>query len=103
LSDNGFYVDTYNDPVKALARFKPQFYDLVFIDIRMPRLNGFQFFRRLRKKDHHVKVCFITAFQSYYDSLKQEHPGLNAKCFIRKPIDTQQLLSTVRSELKIVE
>ena len=91
----------YNDPLKALARFKPQFYDLVFIDIRMPRLNGFELFRRLRKKDHEVRVCFITAFQSYYNSLKEEHPGLNVKCFIRKPIDTEDLLAIVRRELKI--
>ena len=99
LNDNGFYVDTFNDPVKALSRFKPQFYAIVFIDMRMPHLNGFQFFRLLRKKDRQVKVCFLTAFQSYYNSLKDEHPGLNVKCFIRKPIETEELLSIVRREL----
>jgi CheY-like chemotaxis protein len=83
-----------------LTRFKAQFYDLVFIDIRMPGLNGFELFRRLRKKDRQVNVCFITAFQSYYDSLKEQHPGLNVKRFIRKPIDTEQLLTVARGEPK---
>lgn len=100
LNDNGFHVDTYNDPLEALTRFKAQFYDLVFIDIRMPGLNGFELFRRLRKKDRQVNVCFITAFQSYYDSLKEQHPGLNVKRFIRKPIDTEQLLTVARGEPK---
>lgn len=100
MNDNGFHVDTYNDPLDALTRFKAQFYDLVFIDITMPDLNGFELFRRLRKKDRKVNVCFITAFQSYYDPIKEEHPGLNVKCFIRKPIDTKQLLTVVKSELK---
>ena len=101
LSDNGLHVDTYNDPLEALTTFKARFYDLVFIDIRMPDLNGFELFRQLRKKDRHVNACFITAFQSYYDSLKEEHPGLNVKCFIRKPIDTEELLAVTKRELKV--
>jgi DNA-binding NtrC family response regulator len=73
----------------------------VFSDIRMPSLNGFDLFKRLRKKDREVRVCFITAFESYYNSLKEEHPGLNVKCFIERPIDTEDLLAVVRRELKV--
>jgi two-component system, OmpR family, response regulator ChvI len=101
LNDSGFYVDSYNDPVKLLVNFRTQFYDLIFIDIRMPNVNGFQLFKRLKKKDPQVKVCFITAFESYYNSLREEHPGLNVKCFVRKPIDAEQLLAVVRRETKV--
>ena len=41
LERHGFSVDTFNDPRAALANFQPMYYDLMIIDIRMPRINGF--------------------------------------------------------------
>ena len=38
-----FHVNIYNDPLVALSEFKPDFYDLLLVDINMPRLNGFDF------------------------------------------------------------
>jgi DNA-binding NtrC family response regulator len=66
----------------------------------MPHLNGFELFKPIRKKDHDIKVCFMTAFESYYNAIKDEHPTLNARCFIRKPVEAKNLLSVIEKELK---
>jgi len=78
--------------MQALSNFKPNFYDLLVIDIRMPKLNGFDFYRAVRKKDDNAKVCFLTAFEIYYDEFKKVFPALDVKYFIRKPIGIGELV-----------
>ena len=58
LELKGFQIESYNDPQVALQEFKPGFYDLMLVDIRMPKLNGFEFYHEVRKSDIRVKVCF---------------------------------------------
>jgi CheY-like chemotaxis protein len=94
LEGAGFYVDVFNDPSKALNNFKPNFYDLLLIDIKMPGMSGFQLHNALKVLDDSIKVCFITAFEPYYQSLKEEY-GLDMKCFIKKPISEDDLISRV--------
>jgi two-component system, OmpR family, response regulator ChvI len=103
LETNGFFVRTYNEPLQALAEFKRNRYDLLLIDIRMPKLNGFELFNLLRKKDPNIKVCFMTAFETYYSTLIEEHPTINARCFIKKPIEVKDLLSVITNQLNITE
>jgi two-component system response regulator ChvI len=74
LEHHGFAVDTFNDPHAALASFQPKYYDLMIIDIRMPIINGFDLYRQLKKRDTSVKVCFLTAFQIYYEEFKRCFP-----------------------------
>lgn len=59
LERKGFHIESYNDPQVALQEFKPDFYDLMLVDIRMPKVNGFEFYQGVRKNDIKVKVCFI--------------------------------------------
>jgi len=99
LKRKGFEVDTYNDPLKALDDFKPGVYDLLLIDIRMPKLNGFELYRELKKKSENITVCFFTAFEVYYDEFRKVFPALNVKCFIRKPITINELVTHINSEL----
>ncbi len=65
LSEEGFVVDSYNDPLLALAKFKSHSYDLVILDIKMPDLNGFALYREIKRLDKKVKVCFLTAGEMY--------------------------------------
>ena len=74
LERHGFAVDTFNDPHAALASFQPKYYDLMIIDIRMPIINGFDFYRQLKQRDTSVKVCFLTAFQSIMKSSERCFP-----------------------------
>jgi two-component system, OmpR family, response regulator ChvI len=58
LQESGFEVASFNNPLLALQHFKPRYYDLVILDIKMPDMNGFELYRQIRKKDKRVKVCF---------------------------------------------
>ena len=99
LESNGFIVDTFNDPEEALSNFKAELYDLLLIDIKMPKMNGFELYQEIAKVDNRAKVCFITAFEVYYKSLRQLFPSANVDCFIKKPITTDELVQRIRTEL----
>ena len=62
LEMNGFEVDAYDNPLSALDNFKPNSYGLLLLDIKMPQMNGFELYKKLRTVDDKVKVCFITAY-----------------------------------------
>jgi len=49
LQDEGFQVDAYNDSLLALSNFKSSFYNLSILDINMPKMNGFELYREIRK------------------------------------------------------
>jgi DNA-binding response OmpR family regulator len=92
----GFTVDTFNDSEEALSNFKPDYYDLVILDIKMPKMDGFELYDELKKKDNDVKVCFLTASELYYEEFrKKEYHALDKRLFIRKPIDNEDLLKEV--------
>lgn len=95
-----FEVITYNDPELALSQFKENWFDLLLLDIRMPKISGFELYRRLKKIDSKPKVCFITAFEVYYDEFKKVFPSLEVKCFLRKPISMSDLVEQVKLEFK---
>jgi two-component system, OmpR family, response regulator ChvI len=100
LELHGFAVDIFNDPQAALASFKPGVYDLMIIDIRMPKLNGFDLYRELRKKDNDVKVCFLTAFEIYYEEFRKMFPNVDVRAFIRKPVSISSLVSQVNATIE---
>jgi two-component system, OmpR family, response regulator ChvI len=99
LENNGFVVDTFNDPQEALSNFKAGLYDLLLIDVKMPDMNGFELYREIEKIDNKVKVCFITAFEVYYKSLRELFPTTKVDCYIKKPITTDDLVQRIKSEL----
>jgi DNA-binding NtrC family response regulator len=103
LEKENFLVDTFNDPQLALKQFQPNYYDLILLDIRMPKLNGFELYRELKKKDDKIKVCFITAFEIYYDEFKRMFPSLRVTCFVRKPVRLDKLVKIIREELELEE
>jgi len=100
LRKHNFTVDSFNDPQDALDDFIPNEYDLILLDIRMPKMNGFELYRELKKKQDKIKVCFFTAFEVYYDEFKKLFPNLAVKCFIRKPITIEELVKHINQELE---
>ena len=57
----------------------------------MPQMNGFELYRKIRDVDPQVRVCFLTAFEVYYDKLRRVFPKLHLRCFTRKPITPVEL------------
>jgi two-component system, OmpR family, response regulator ChvI len=99
LEIDGFEVHTFNDPVIALSNFKANCYALLLIDVKMPTMNGFELYQEMEKIDNKAKVCFITAFEVYYEALREIFPNLEVTCFIRKPIEIKDLVVRVKAEL----
>ena len=97
LEQNGFAVETFNDPRIALSNFKPQYYDLMIIDIRMPNINGFDLYRELKKKDSSVRVCFLTAFEIYYEEFRKMFPNIDVRAFVRKPVGIAALVKQLNA------
>jgi DNA-binding response OmpR family regulator len=100
LEMNDFEVDAYNDPLLALSNFKKNAYDLIILDIRMPDMDGFELYKKIRMIDDKVKVCFMTAFDDYRQEFKKSFPMLDEiKCFIRKPNAIEDLVNHVATIL----
>ena len=101
LEQNGFSVDAFNDPRVALSNFKPEYYDLMIIDIRMPHINGFDLYRELKKKDSSVRVCFLTAFEIYYEEFRKMFPNVDVRAFVRKPVGIAALVKQINDVIEV--
>ena len=100
LQDEGFEVYTYNDPLEVLSQFRPNFYDLLLVDISMPKMNGIDLSRQLLELDPNVKICFITAGEANIEVLRELYPTRGIGCFIKKPVTMDQLVRRVKAELE---
>jgi DNA-binding response OmpR family regulator len=99
LEAHGFVVDAFKDPVLALSNFKPRTYDLLLLDVKMPQMNGFELYEKIKKLDSEIKACFITANEVYYESLREIFPTMDLDCYI-KPIQIEDLVKHVKAELE---
>jgi two-component system, OmpR family, response regulator ChvI len=122
LEGAGFKVEVFNDPIAALTKVKDVYssyspsshnmssntskkpYDLLLLDIRMPKMNGFELYREIKKivenrKEGEIRTCFITAHEVYYEKLKKEFPKIDVGCFIKKPINATDLIKSIKHEL----
>ena len=102
LKERGFEVISFNDPLLALQHFKPRHYELVILDIKMPKMDGFELYQQLKKKDNSVKVCFLTAvseFKEYEQYRKESYPKQGERYFIAKPISNDELIRKVNEML----
>ena len=105
LEENGFEVDTFNDPILALNNYKVNFYNLVILDIKMPKIDGFELYIRLREKDPKVKICFLTVIATFNEEFRKTRLALgktiNEDYFIQKPIHTKDLIKKLTSIMNI--
>ena len=103
LEENNFIVDSFNDPLLALENFKANLYDILILDIKMPKKDGFEVYKEVMKIDNRVKVCFLTAGDVNYRSLKETFPTLDENQFIRKPIENTELIRQVHKIINLNE
>ena len=95
-----FEVSAYDDPILALSEFKPDYYDLMLIDINMPKMNGFDFCVKALEIDASPSVCFMSSDLMSQEALRKQYPSLSVGCFIEKPITIENLVKRVKSELE---
>ena len=94
----GFSVDTFNDPEEALSTYKPKMYDLLIIDVRMPKMTGFELASSIKKKDNKALIWFLTAFEIYQEEMKKAFPDLEITNILRKPISLKELSNKIKAE-----
>jgi DNA-binding response OmpR family regulator len=104
LEDDGFKVDTFNDPLVALQNFSAGSYDLLLLDMLMPKMNGFELYQKIRMLDDKVKVCLLTASRIDHEEFKKRASStasMNSteNCFIFKPIENEELIKIVKAQL----
>jgi PleD family two-component response regulator len=88
LQDAGYECISYIDPVKALKEFRPTYYDLVILDIKMPVLNGFELCKKIIELDKTVHIVFITASEEYYEQFRSQHfPELGKINYIQNQLE----------------
>jgi CheY-like chemotaxis protein len=99
LEDAGYECISYTASVKALEEFRSNYYDLVILDIKMPKLDGFALCEKIRELDKTAQIIFITAAEKYYENFrKQYYPKIgkdtNISC-LQKPIANEELIKVV--------
>ena len=97
LQRNGYEVDGFTDPREALVNFKKDCYDLILLDIKMPKMNGFELSHELTKIDDGAKIGFMSAFEIKLDEARVAFPTLKALFFMRKPISIQKMVEQIRA------
>lgn len=98
-----FKVDTFYSSELAMQAFDSHpkdYYDLILTDIRMPKMNGFELYRRIKEKNPSMKIAFITAFEINKEEFNKVLPSIDVKDFIIKPISMSDLSSKLKSIVK---
>ena len=96
LEDAGYQCSSYTDPVQAMQEFRPGYYDLILLDIKMPVLNGFELCKKIIVLDRTVHILFITASEEYYEKFRSQHyPELGKINYIQKPVGNDELVQIV--------
>jgi DNA-binding response OmpR family regulator len=95
LSRYGYEIETFVDPNLALQNFKASTYDLLLLDVRMKGLDGFELYNKMRKIDENIKVCFISASNTFYEKYKRLYPEIKNECYIQKPLGIKNLAGII--------
>jgi DNA-binding response OmpR family regulator len=104
LTEAGFSVDAFTNPSVAFEMFRPEKYELIILDIRMPGLNGFELYMKLLEKDNSIKVLFLTAvneFSMYAKFKSSVSPMSGKRYYLQKPVDLTKLLQRIEDMLRL--
>jgi two-component system, OmpR family, response regulator ChvI len=94
LEEKGYEIHAFSNPKKALGSFEKDMYNLIILDIKMPKMNGFEFYEKLRNIDSKVKVCFLTAGEINSD---KDNEIFRKNLCLRKPIENEALLMVIKN------
>ncbi len=85
----------------ALSKFKANYYDIALLDIKMPYIDGFDLYKKIKEMDNNIRVCFLTASEAYYQQFREkDYHELSRDLFIQKPIELEELLRRIADMMK---
>ena len=97
LISEGYTVDTAPDGDDAITILQQKAFDLVLLDIKMPRVDGFEVLRFIKQRYPNTKVIMLTGFADLKNAI--ESKKLGAEDFVSKPYDLVDLLTTIERVL----
>jgi CheY-like chemotaxis protein len=104
LENAGFSVDVFNDPLLALENFKPNLYDLVILDVLMPKMDGLELYDKLKNVEPSINGCFLTASsETYSEELrkkKERHGELDKDLFLYMPLPISKIVEEINRRIK---
>jgi DNA-binding response OmpR family regulator len=101
LEDSEFEVNTASSGKEGLEMLKQGSYDLVFLDLKMPGMNGVETLREIRKRDKKIPVYIVTAFYGeFFDELSSMAEGGTEFEVLNKPVDGDTILKLCQAVLE---
>jgi two-component system, OmpR family, response regulator ChvI len=104
LEHAGFSIDVFNDPLLALKNFKPKMYDLVILDVMMPKMDGLELYSQLKNVDPNINGCFLTASsETYGEELRKKkgrHCELNKDLFLYMPLPISKIVEEINRRIQ---
>ena len=99
LKYDGYKVDAFTDPIDALYSFRKNVYDLVLLDLKMPKMNGIELSQEMQKIDPNLLYRFITAAnKEYIESIEAINPDIKEN-IIYKSLWLNEIRVTINSLL----
>jgi len=97
LIRKGYTADIAYDGLEAVSMVKKKSYDLIFMDIKMPHIDGVETFKRIKKINLKAKVVMMTACSG--DSLIQKAMEAGAQGVVYKPVDYRNVFRLIENSL----
>lgn len=95
----GYHVLTATDASRGLRLIKEKSPEIVFLDIKMPRIDGIELLRRIRKINKEVIVIMLTGFATLDTARKAMELG--AHDYVTKPFDLEAIKASIRDALEV--
>jgi DNA-binding NtrC family response regulator len=97
LAAEGYDVETAGDGDEAIEAIRQKDYDVVLLDIKMPRVDGFEVLRFIKQNKPEIKVIMLTAYADVKNAI--EALKLGASDFVSKPYDLEDILTSINRAL----
>ena len=101
IASSGYFVDTASDGMEGLTKALNNKYDLVLLDVMMPKMNGFEVCKNIRAAKINVPILMLTAKGTIGDKTSGFDSG--ADDYLVKPFDIQEVLLRIRVLLRRTE
>ena len=99
LRKEQYVVDVFDDGEKGLDNALTNIYDLIILDVMLPKINGFDILKKIRQEEIRAKVIMLTAKSMLEDKLTGFNYGAND--YLTKPFHTDELIARVNAQLRV--